>query len=185
MVHVKSLVAEQPVVNNSLLGTYTNFVNLLDYCATAVPVGFMRCGVPWGVSLFASAFEDVKLLGFAHALHCDCLFPVGATGHEPVSTTTAATPAVPGTVEVVVCGAHLHDQPLHWQLTERGGRLLQCTTSAPTCQLYALSDGRRPAMVRNEATGVPIEVGVWAVPQASCGSFVAAIPAPLGTGKVE
>jgi len=183
--YTRAEIAGQPVANNSLLGTYTNFVNLLDYCATAVPVGFTRCGVPWGVTLFTSAFEDVRLLGFANALHRACHLPLGATGHAPAFTPAPSTPAFPATIDVVVCGAHLHGQPLNWQLTERGGRLRECTTSAPRYQLYALPDGVRPAMARDDAAGAAIEVEVWSLPQATFGSFVAAIPAPLGIGKVE
>lgn len=187
--YTRAEMAEQPIAHNSALGIYTNFVNLLDYCATAIPVGFTRSGVPWGVTLFTAAFEDVRLLGFANALHRSRRLPLGATGRAPALAPATPKPAVPpsmaSTIEVVVCGAHLHDQPLNWQLTERGGRLLECTTSAPCYQLYALPDGRRPAMVRDESDGAAIEVEVWSLPQDCFGSFVAAIPAPLGIGKVE
>jgi allophanate hydrolase len=183
--YTRAEMAEQPLVNNSLLGTYTNFVNLLDYSATAVPVGFTDCGVPWGVTLFTDAFDDIKLLTYAGLLHRHCRLPLGATGHEPEYCATPATAAIAKTVEVVVCGAHLQGQPLNWQLTERGGQLLQQTTSSPHYQLYALPDGKRPAMVRNESEGTSIEVEVWGLPHTSFGSFVAGIPAPLGIGKVE
>jgi allophanate hydrolase len=145
--------------------------------------------VPWGVTLFTAAFEDVRLLGYANALHREYRLPLGATAHASAFSTVPPAapvpPAIAGTIDVVVCGAHLHGQPLNWQLTERGGRLLETTTSAPRYQLFALPDGRRPAMVRDEAAGEAIEVEVWSLPQASFGSFVAAIPAPLGIGKVE
>ena len=51
-----------PVVLNSNLGYYTNFMNLLDYAAVAVPAGFMENGLPFGVTLFSHAFEDNTLL---------------------------------------------------------------------------------------------------------------------------
>jgi allophanate hydrolase len=183
--YTRAQMAEQPLLNNSLLGTYTNFVNLLDYCATAIPVGFTDCGVPWGVTLFSAAFEDIKLLSYAALLHRDYRLPMGATGHLPAPGADSASVAVAETIEVVVCGAHLQGQPLNWQLTERGGQLLQKTLSAAHYQLYALPDGKRPAMVRDEHDGAAIEVEVWAMPHTAFGSFVAAIPAPLGIGKVE
>ena len=183
--YTRAEMAEQPIVNNSLLGTYTNFVNLLDYSATAVPVGFTDCGVPWGVTLFADAFADIRLLGFAGLLHRGCRLPLGATGHTPLPVISGTAAAVANSIEVVVCGAHLQGQPLNWQLTERDAQLQQATTSAPHYQLYALSDGKRPAMVRDESAGVAIEVEVWSMPHSHFGSFVAGIPAPLGIGKVE
>ncbi len=183
--YTRAEMAAQPIVNNSLLGTYTNFVNLLDYSATAVPVGFTDCGVPWGVTLFSAAFEDIRLLGYAERLHRACRLPLGATGHTSLPATGGATTAVTGRIEVVVCGAHLQGQPLNWQLTERDGQLVSRTHSAPYYQLYALPDGKRPAMTRDEAGGTAIEVEVWSMPHENFGSFVAGIPAPLGIGKVE
>lgn len=183
--YTRAEMAEQPIVNNSRLGTYTNFVNLLDYSATAIPVGFTDCGIPWGVTLFADAFEDINLLSYAGLLHRDCQLPLGATGHEPEPTANPATTAVAQHIEVVVCGAHLQGQPLNWQLTERGAHLLLKTTSSSYYQLYALADGKRPAMVRDETEGAAIEVEVWSMPHSNFGSFVAGIPAPLGIGKIE
>ena len=66
-----------------------------------------------------------------------------------------------------------------------GGRLLQATRSAPHYRLYALADGKRPAMVRADSGGASIAVEVWELPSAEVGSLLAAIPAPLGLGKVE
>ncbi|MBS0887897.1 allophanate hydrolase, partial [Klebsiella variicola] len=86
---------------------------------------------------------------------------------------------------LAVCGAHLAGLPLNGQLLARGGRLLQATHSAPRYRLYALADGKRPAMVRNERDGAAIAVEVWEIPSAEVGSLLAAIPAPLGLGQVE
>ncbi|MCB1690748.1 MAG: allophanate hydrolase [Halioglobus sp.] len=183
--YTRAEMAEQPIVNNSLLGTYTNFVNLLDYSATAIPVGFTDCGVPWGVTLFSGAFDDIRLLSYAGLLHRACQLPLGATGHPAPPATDGTTAAVPERIKVVVCGAHLQGQPLNWQLTERGGQLVSETRSAPRYQLYALPDGKRPAMVRDDVDGTAIEVEVWSLPHGNFGSFVAGIPAPLGIGKVE
>jgi len=183
--YTRAEIAEQPLARNALLGTYTNFVNLLDYSATAIPVGFTACGVPWGVTLFSAAFDDTRLLSFADLLHRECRLPLGATGHRPRLDAVSDTAPFRKALEVVVCGAHLQGQPLNWQLTERGGRLLQQTTTSKHYQLYALPDGRRPALQRVDAGGCAIEVEVWSLPHGSFGSFVDAIAAPLGIGKVE
>jgi allophanate hydrolase len=183
--YTRAQMAEQPIAHNSTLGTYTNFVNLLDYSATAIPVGFTDCGVPWGVTLFSAAFDDIALLRYAGLLHRACGLPLGATGHARLPTAAPTTAAVPQHIEVVVCGAHLQGQPLNWQLTERDAQFLLRTCSSPRYKLYALPDGKRPAMVRDESGGTAIEVEVWSMPHTSFGSFVAGIPAPLGIGKVE
>ena len=183
--YTRAQMAEQPIAHNSTLGTYTNFVNLLDYSATAIPVGFTHCGVPWGVTLFSAAFDDIALLRYAGLLHRACQLPLGATGHTPSPTSNPAAVAVAQHIEVVVCGAHLQGQPLNWQLTERDAQLLSATSSSPRYKLYALPDGKRPAMVRDETAGTAIDVEVWSMPHANFGSFVAGIPAPLGIGKVE
>ena len=184
-IYTRAAIAEDPVGRNAALGTYTNFMNLLDYCATAVPVGITSRGVPWGVTLFAPALQDIKVLRFAAALQRACHLPQGATPHHSTAPTPAPVIAPPDSIELVVCGAHLQGEPLNWQLTERGGRLTALTTSAPHYRLFALSDNKRPAMLRSMSGGSAIEVEIWTLPAATFGSFVAAIPAPLGIGKVE
>jgi len=52
----------EPYTLNKNLGYYTNFVNLLDFCALAVPNGFQSNGLPMGVTLIATAHEENKLL---------------------------------------------------------------------------------------------------------------------------
>ncbi len=90
-------------------------------------------------------------------------------------------------MRLVVCGAHLDGLPLNGQLTRRGARLIEATSSAPRYRLYALAGGppQRPGMVRVADGGAPIAVEVWDMPSAELGSFLAGIPAPLGLGKVE
>ena len=150
-----------------------------------MPVGFTDCGVPWGVTLLGQAFEDIHILNYCQLLQHACQLPM-ATGTHPLPAINADSGArLNDCVEVVVCGAHLEGQPLNWQLTERGSSLLQKTTSSAHYKLYALSDGKRPGMVRDEVNGAAIEVEVWSMPVENFGSFVAAIPAPLGIGKVE
>jgi allophanate hydrolase len=144
-----------PIRLNSNLGHYTNFVNLLDLAAVAVPTGTMRRGhvvpsslggLPWGVTLLARAGQDLPLLSLAARLHAQTLPTVGATSHaphriEPCAPDSAAFPS--GLVRVAVCGAHLSGLPLNHQLVDRGARLVCRTRSAPCYTLYALPGARR------------------------------------------
>lgn len=183
--YTRAQLSEKPIELNSKMGTYTNFVNLLDYAATAVPVGRTECGVHWGVTLFSHAMKDIQLLSYAGALHKASMKKQGATEFDlPLVTPKTITP-IADRVKVVVCGAHLSGMPLNWQLTERGATLVSKTKSAPKYSLYALPDGKRPAMVLDKDNGTQIDVEVWQMPIGQFGSFVAGIPAPLGIGKVE
>lgn len=164
--------AQEPVLRNAELGYYTNFMNLLDYAAVAVPSANMADGLPWGITLFGRAFTDQYLLSLAHA------YQGGAALGRPARHDRA---------RVVVCGAHLAGLALNGQLTQRGGRLLETTQSAPHYRLYALAGGpvQRPGMVRVPQQGVAIAVEVWELASAELGSFLDGIPAPLGLGKVQ
>jgi allophanate hydrolase len=153
-------VLADPIALNTKLGFYTNFVNLLDLAAVAIPAGFRPNGLPFGVTLIGPAGTDTAL----HRL---------ASGSYP------ATP--PGCVLVAVLGAHLSGQPLNWQLTDRGARLKKTCKTAPFYRFYSL--GAKPGLVREEGFAGPgIEVEVWAVPAEHFGSFVALIPPPLSIG---
>lgn len=174
---------DEPVKRNSDLGYYTNFMNLLDYAAVAVPVGFMANGLPSGVTLFGRAFTDQYLLGLADALQrAQALtLPGGSQLNAPALAGVAGNDRV----QVVVCGAHLDGLALNHQLRQRQGQLVEATQSAAAYRLYALADGKRPGMIRNSEQGRAIEVEVWEIPSSELGSFLFGIPAPLGLGKVE
>ncbi len=187
-----------PIRLNSNLGHYTNFMNLLDYAAVAVPAGFQASGdaqgLPWGVTLAAPAFKDVPLLRLADRFHrAQAALSLGATTATLADTPAITTTDLPkgsntaGTVKVAVCGAHLSGLPLNWQLTQRGARLLGAVQSAPEYKFYALAGGpvQRPGMVRVNEGGAAIDMEVWELPAEHFGSFVDGIPAPLGIGKVK
>lgn len=178
-------VAAEPVFTNSRLGYYTNYMNLLDCAAVAVPAGFTADGLPFGVTLQAPAFSDDFLLAVAHRFHGRLETPLGA---GDITRAPGPAPTLRGRVEVAVCGAHLEGEPLNHQLTDRGGFLLERTTTASVYRLYALAGGPplRPGLVREEqAEGHAIQVEVWSLPEESFGSFVAGIPEPLGMGRLE
>jgi len=175
----------EPVKRNSDLGYYTNFMNMLDYAAVAVPAGFMGNGLPWGVTLFGRVFTDQYLLSLADALQRRTALSL--IGGNALDGPAPTTPAHNDRARVVVCGAHLDGLPLNWQLKQRGGRLLESTRTSPDYRLYALAGGPplRPGMVRVTEGGAAIEVEVWEIPSSELGSFLTSIPAPLGLGKVQ
>jgi allophanate hydrolase len=174
-----------PIEHNANLGRYTNFCNLLDLSAIAVPVGFRGDGLPFGVTLFAPAFHDPLIAAIGGALHQAASLPLGATGHQhPAPGTPEPRTSFPY-VPIAVVGAHLSDQPLNHELTALGARLRRATRTMPEYRLYALPDGRRPGLVRQPRDGVAIEVEVWDVPSEKLGAFAAGIAAPLGLGKVR
>lgn len=165
-------VLDEPYQTNATLGRYTNFMNLLDLSAVAVPAGRARDGaVPWGVTLAAPAGKDAALLEMAAAFG-------GEAWERPVN----------GGIPVVVCGAHLEGLALHWQLADRGARLVSKTKTAPVYRMFAIpAEGSippRPALIRDDDGGAAIEVEVWSLELGAFGDFVSKIPAPLGIGKV-
>ena len=182
-------VEAEPVRLNTNLGHYTNFVNLLDLAAVALPAGFRPNGLPFGVSLIGPAGSDLALLSAADRLHRRSGGTLGGLS-TPLSETAPLTlPAAPaGCTLLAVVGAHLSGQPLNRQLTGRGAHLTATTKTASGYRLYALPDTTpaKPGLVRAPGFDGPgIEVEVWAVPTNAFGSFVAEVPAPLGIGSVE
>ena len=165
-------VAAEPVARNTDLGFYTNFVNLLDLAALALPAGFRPNGLPFGVTLIGPAWSDPALLRLGARFLRESL----------------PAPLPSGWIELAVVGAHLAGQPLHSQLTERGARLVATTRTAPDYQLFALANTTppKPGLVRAPGSSGPgIEVEVYALSAERFGSFVALIPPPLGIGNVH
>ncbi len=178
-------VMADPVRLNANLGYYTNFMNLLDLSAVAVPAGFQADGLPFGITLCAPAFAEPLLLQLGDRLHRSTALSAGATGQPlPAAAVSPTTPA--GRVRIAVCGAHMRGLALNHQLTDRGGRFLAASRTAASYRLFALPGGppKRPGLVR-AADGAAIELEVWELPVEGFGAFVAEIPAPLGIGKVE
>jgi allophanate hydrolase len=181
-------VAADPIGPNSELGTYTNFVNLLDWCALAVPGRPRADGFPAGITLLAPRGSDGLLAALGARLHAAAAGRIGA-GTMPVP---AAEPgparAKPGEIELAVVGAHLSGLPLNRELTERGARYLRTAATAPDYRLHALPGGppHRPGLLRvADGAGGPVETEVWALSPAAFGTFVAGIPAPLGIGTLR
>ena len=160
-------VERDPLGTNANLGAFTNFVNLLDLCAVAIPAGETPAGLPFGVTLMAPAGYDYALLNAAAALRGEAIV------------------ACPDQLPIAVCGAHMAGEPLNGELVRRGAYLVSHTRTAPSYRLYALPDGKRPALVRSDGEGAAIELEVWSLPASEVGSFLATIAPPLGLGSVE
>jgi allophanate hydrolase len=176
-----------PIRLNSNLGYYTNFVNLLDLAAVAVPAGFRTDGMPFGVTLVGRAGTDDELLGLADSVQRARVDRVGALDAPLSADRCAPRASSDDCIAVAVCGAHMVGLPLNHQLTSRRAKFLRKTRTIPAYTLYALPGGPpfRPGMIRTARDGAAIEVEVWSVPAAEFGSFVNGIGPPLTIGKIE
>jgi allophanate hydrolase len=177
----------EPIRENSRLGTYTNFVNLLDMCGIAVPTGTRSDGRPASVTLLAPSARDGLTASLGRDIHRSSGLTLGATGNAlPISTAPAPTEAS-DMIDIVVVGAHLTGMPLNGQLLDLNGRLLRGTQTSDCYRLYTLEGETppKPGLIRVAAhSGSSIDVEVWQLTPAAFGKFVAAIPAPLGIGTI-
>lgn len=180
-------VLDDPVRLNSRLGTYTNFTNLADLSALALPAPFRDDGLPTGITLIARAWQDRMLAELGKRWQQQMSLPLGATGRALCAVAKETKPSMPATtVRLAVVGAHLTGMPLNHQLTSRNAVFVERCRTAASYQLYALANTTppKPGLVK-ATTGAPIEVELWDVPLDRFGSFVAEIPAPLGIGSLE
>jgi len=178
----------EPVLVNSQLGTYTNFVNLADCSALALPAVIRNDGLPFGITLIAPAWQDAALAAFGKKWQAFINLTLGNTGRAtPHHTETTTAPA--GYVRLAVVGAHLTGMPLNSQLQERNAIFVESTFTANSYRLFALPNTTppKPGLIRGKAgdVGTEIIVELWDVPLEKFGSFVALIPAPLGIGTLS
>jgi len=179
-------VAAAPREVNSRLGTYTNFANLLDLAAIAIPAGFRDDGLPAGVTLLAPSGSDHALAQLARKFLNANPQTLGTSGIPAAAI--ASLPALPDPrphIRVAVAGAHMRGMPLNHELATRDARFVAVTRTAARYRLYALPGALpKPGLVR-AAEGRTIGVEVWDVPSERFGSFVAGIPPPLAIGSIE
>src|SRR5262249_332269 len=172
----------------SRLGTYTNFVNLLDMCGLAVPAAMRPDGTPFGVTLLAPARDDIALAAIGRAFHAATKLPLGALDcpHPPLKEKASAL--APGEIPLAVVGAHLSGMPLNGELRALGAQLIAHDATAPHYRLYALSGTKppKPGLLRvKNGAGAAIAVEVYALSESAFGRFVAAVPPPLSIGTLE
>ncbi|GBQ23897.1 amidase [Acetobacter estunensis NRIC 0472] len=183
----KQEVIDRPIAANSLLGAYTNFVNLLDMAACAVPAGFAPDGLPFGVTFVAPAFTDEDLAALAGRFHEALGEAVGAARTDrPMGEKAEEIPSSERVLLAVV-GAHLKGFPLHWQLEQEHAVLRATTRTAPDYRLFALPNATppKPGLVRERGfVGEGLEVEVYELDAAGFGRFVASVLQPMSIGRI-
>jgi allophanate hydrolase len=188
-IYTVAQVEAEPLKLNGNLGYYTNFVNLMDLTALAIPAGFTTKGLPLGVTLMAQAGYESALLHVGDQLHRKTSTSLGATYVPIPPMADFQTLEGEGTkVRLAVVGAHLSGQPLNHQLTSIGARLVRSCKTAPVYRLFALPNTKpaKPGLIRSEnGQGSSIEIEVWEMSTEAFGGFVAAIPPPLGVGTIQ
>jgi allophanate hydrolase len=184
-VYTVEQVLADPIALNSRLGTYTNFVNLLDLCALSVPAAMRADGTPFGVTLIAPAGCDAALASIGRAFHADTGLPLGATGEAQPPLAAIAPRAADGEIALAVVGAHLSGMPLNRELTASGARLLEESATAADYRLFLLPGApAKPGLLRVDGGGAAIAVELWALPADAFGRFVANVPPPLAIGTL-
>jgi len=184
-VYTVAQVLADPIGLNSRLGTYTNFVNLLDLCALAVPASMQA--TPFGITLLAQAGNDATLASLGRVFHAGTGLPLGATGTAQPALAPLPLPAASGEIGIAVVGAHLTGMPLNSELKSFGARFLERTTTTADYRLFLLSGTTpaKPGLLRvGVDAGVAVDVEIWTMPAEQFGRFVASIPAPLSIGTL-
>jgi allophanate hydrolase len=181
-------VLANPIELNSRLGTYTNFVNLLDLCGLALPASIRPDDIPFGITLLAPAGHDAQLASMGRVFHADTKLAIGGRNLRQPPLAPLPTGASGDEIAIAVVGAHLSGMALNSELKALGGRLLAATATTPDYKLYALKGTTppKPGMLRVKAgSGSSIQLEVWALSAAAFGKFVAAIPSPLSIGTIR
>lgn len=189
-------VQADPIKVNSIQGTWTNFCNLADFSALAIPVGLRSDGLPNGVTIIGRAFEDYALLDLAKRFMKQ-LYPnndrlIGGlqktAGIQDNLASDLPKPDLSKCIQLAVVGAHLKGLPLHWQLEKVQATLLKLTKTSSNYKLYALPKSgpvQKPGLRRVAANGSKIEIEIYAIPTERFGEFISMVPEPLGIGSVE
>ncbi len=180
-------VLANPIELNSRLGTYTNFVNLLDLCGLALPSEIRPDEIPFGITLLAPAGQDALLASIGRVFQARTKLTLGAKGATMPPLADLDLALTGDEIPIAVVGAHLSGMALNGELLALGARLLETSSTAPDYRLYALATTPpKPGMLRVEAGGgSSIELELWALPGAAFARFVAAIPPPLSIGTVR
>lgn len=191
-----SEVEAEPVKVNSMQGTYTNFVNLADLSALAVPAGFRADGLPFGVTFLSHKFNDYALLEFASRYMKEyskkqLRFAGSLTKHTSTiydNLLALPEPDYSSQIKLAVVGAHLKGFQLHWQLEKCNATFVESTTTSKNYKLYALPKTgpvQKPGLRRVSNGGSEIALEIYAVPKEKFGIFISMVPEPLGIGSVQ
>lgn len=153
-----------PIQLNSNLGYYTNYMNLLDYCAIAIPME-RADNQPFGITLTAPAGAEQRLFDC-----CRQIKKISQNQHL-----------------LAVFGAHLRGCPLHHELEEAGAVFVKQTITSSHYCIYPMPTptGSKPAVLRNNNSGNSCYCEIYQFDSNAFCQFIDKIPPPLGIGKVE
>ncbi|MDQ2079143.1 allophanate hydrolase [Xanthobacteraceae bacterium Astr-EGSB] len=187
-VHTVDEVMADPVTLNSRLGTYTNFVNLLDLCGLAVPAALHGDTTPFGITLLAPGGADALLASVGRVFHADTRLPLGADARAQPPLAALPGTAAGDMVMLAVVGAHMSGLALNSELRGYGAQMVAKTSTSRDYRLFALAgtEPARPGLLRVGGNGgVAIELEIWSLSATAFGRFVAAIPSPLSIGTIR
>jgi allophanate hydrolase len=181
-------VLADPIGLNARLGTYTNFVNLLDLCGLALPAALHDDGMPFGITLLAPGGNDGLVASIGRLFHAHTALPLGALGRRQPQLRPLSAGGGDGCIALAVVGAHLSGMPLNRELRAFAAEFIAASTTAPDYRLYELagSEQPKPGLLRvPDGSGNSIAVEIWALPVEAFGRFTAAMPPPLSIGTVR
>ncbi len=162
-------VEAEPIAINSRMGTFTNFCNLLDLAAVAVPGADTADGDPFGVMFVTPAFADQVGIDLAARL-------LGEP--SPLLTDTGT--------DLLVVGAHLRGLPLHHQLEQARARFVGEVYTSAAYRMVALpATPPKPGMLRVGSGGRSLPGELYRLSPAALGTFLSNLPSPMTLGKVE
>jgi allophanate hydrolase len=178
-IFTQAQITEEPLSRNAVLGRFTNFVNLMDLSAVALPAGFREDGLPFGITALAPAFCDDVLEQVAQ---------VWSPGVVPATPLDSPEYGHAGRTSLLVFGLHMTGFPLNHELTNLGATF-EATVSTSTRYRMALikrGEKRLPGVWRQTGTtGVALEGELWSVPDESIGAFFTRVLPPLCLGSIE
>ncbi|RHW23260.1 allophanate hydrolase [Nocardioides immobilis] len=191
----RAAVAADPVGVNAWVGTFTNFCNLFDLCAVAVPAGCVTepdgSLAQFGVTVVARPFHDAVALDLAQRVMVappdlrDLAGPTAAPALPPADPwpVRAGAPAV----DLFVVGAHLVGQPLEHELRRLGARWVGTAATTASYRLAVLATSPpKPGLARvADSSGAEIPGEVWQLSTGALGRFLAELPAPMMLGPVD
>lgn len=162
-------VEAEPLEINARMGTFTNFVNLCDLSAIAVPAGTAD-GSPFGVSFIGPAFADQVILDLAASF-------LGQEENPALLPTD--------TLDLVVFGAHLRGQPLNGQLTELGARHAGTVHTAPEYRMVRLAgEPARPGVSPVSSGGTALVGERWTLTKTALATFLTVLPPRMSIGPI-
>ena len=181
-------VLANPIELNSRLGTYTNFVNLLDLCGLALPAAMRADGIPFGITLLAPAGHDASARQHRAGVSCRHQTEDGSQGPD-----AARARCIAG------CGRQRRNHHRRGrraslrhgaQRRTAGARRDACSRRPrprrTTSSMRSTPRRRSPACCAwTQARDSSIKLELWALSAAAFGKFVAAIPPPLGIGTIR